>query len=100
MFVLVCLYGVDVSIGRLLGIESKSRNINSVQRVDLRPSSTGNPYMLFTLEETAVVVQKWATLNQYQLASGLYEYLHAATDGHPGMVGFVLRYFDTYVLKV
>ena len=100
MFLLVCLYGVDVSIGRLLGIESKSRNINSVQRVDLRPSSTGNPYMLFTLEETTVVVQKWATLNQYQLVSGLYEYLHAATDGHPGMVGFVLRHFDTYVLKV
>ena len=100
MFVLVCLYGADVSIARLLGVESKSLNINSIQRVELRPSNTNNPYLLFTLKETATVVQKWAMLNKYQLESGIYEYLHAATDGHPGMVGFVLGFFDSYVLKV
>ena len=100
MFVLVCLYGADVSIARVQGVESESLNINATQRVELRPSSTNNPYLLFTLKETTTVVQKWASSNRYQLESGIYEYLYAATDGHPGMVGFVLRFFDTYVLKV
>ena len=100
MFVLVCLYGADVSIARVLGVESQSLSIDSIQRVELRPSNTNNPHLLFTLKETTTVVQKWATLNRYQLESGIYAYLHAATDGHPGMVGFVLGFFNSYVLKV
>ena len=58
MFVVVCLYGVDVSINRPPDIESRSLNISAVQRVELRPSSTNNPYILFTLEETTVIIQK------------------------------------------
>lgn len=100
MFVVVCLYGVDVSISRPHGIESQSLNISPVQRVELRPSSTKNPHILFTLEETTVMVRKWATYSQYELSDDLYEYLHTATDGHPGMVGFVLQYFDDCVSKV
>lgn len=100
LFVLVCLYGVDVSVGRPLDVESQSLNIDAIQRVELRPSRTCNPHMLFTLEETNIVVQKWAIVNRYQLTSGVCEYLHTATDGHPGMVGLVLRCFDSWVLKV
>lgn len=100
MFVLVCLYGADVSFGRSPTIESLSLTINPVQHVALRPSVTNNPYILFTLEETTVVVQKWAMGNNYEVAEGLYDYLQVATDGHPGMVGFVLSYFDDYRWKV
>ena len=99
MFVLVCLYGADVS-SRPSQIESLSLTVSPVQRIELRPSHTKNSYILFTLEETTVVVQKWAFSNQYELTEGFYEYVHVATDGHPGMVGFVLRHFDDYVLKV
>lgn len=100
MFVVVCLYGADVSIKRPLNIESRSLNIDPVQRVELRPSSTNNPYILFTLEETTVVIQKWAICNQYKLTDDLYQYLYTATDGHPGIVGFVLQHFDDCVSKV
>lgn len=100
MFVLVCLYGADVSIERPPYIDSRSLSINPVQRVELRPSQNKNSCILFTLQETTVVVQKWAISNQYELTDGLYEYLHVATGGHPGMVGFVLRHFDYHVWKV
>lgn len=100
MFVVVCLYGADVSIKRQFGVESRSLHIDPVQRVELRPSSTNNPYILFTLEETTIVVKKWAMYNQYELSSDLYGYLHTATDGHPGMVGFVLQHFVDCVSKV
>lgn len=88
-----CLYGADVSIGRAPGIESLSLNINAVQRVELRPSGTKNPYLLFTLEETTAVIQKWAMINKFELTEDLYQYLHTAIDGHPGMVKFVLDHF-------
>ena len=100
MFVVVCLYGADVSIKRPSNIESRSLKIDPVQRVELRPSSTNNPYILFTLEETTVVIQKWAIFNQYELTDDLYQYLYTATDGHPGIVGFVLQHFDDCVSKV
>jgi hypothetical protein len=100
MFVLVCLYGADVTLSRHSDIESQSLNINSIQRVDLRPSMTGNPHVLFTFEETTIVVKKWAISNKYQLMSGICEYLHTATDGHPGMMGLVLRQFEMRFLKV
>lgn len=100
MFVVVCLYGVDVSVSRPPGVESRSLNINAVQRIELRSSSINNSYILFTLEETTVMVQKWATYNQYELTDDLYEYLHTAIDGHSGMVGFVLHHFDDCVSKV
>ena len=100
MFVLVCLYGADVWLDRPQDVESQSLNVDAVQRIELRSSGTGTPCMLFKLEETRAVVNKWATLNHYQVANDVHEYVHAATDGHPGMVGFIVRYFDTHVLKV
>ena len=100
MFVIVCLYGADVSIRRSLDVESQSLKVSSVQRVELRPSRTNNPYILFTLEETTIAIQKWAMLNKFELTDDVYQYLHTATDGHPGMVGFVLGYFDTCVRRV
>ena len=100
MFVLVSLYGADVSISRMLDIESQSLYINFIHPVELRSLSTNSPYLLFTLKETTTVLQKWTTSNQYQLESGIYEYIHAVTNGHLGMIGSFLRIFDTYVLKV
>ena len=100
MFVVVCLYGADVSIRRPLGVESRSLDISPIQRVELRPSSTNNPYILFKLQETTIVAKKWATINQYELSDDLYGYIHTVTDGHPGMVEFVLRHFDDCVSNV
>lgn len=100
MFVVVCSYGADVAVSRVAEIESQSLQISAVQRVELCPSRTNNPHILFKLEETTEVVQKWATFHRYELTDDIYEYLHKATDGHPGMVDFVLLYFNTCVSKV
>lgn len=102
MFVMVCPYSTDADISRKVVVEAETVKLSDVLRVDLRPSSTNinNPYMLFKLEETTVVVQKWATYNRYELTDDVYEYLHTATNGHPGMVGFVLQHFDNCVAKV
>lgn len=99
-YVLVCLYGLDVSHHRLSNEVSRSLSVSPHQRVELRPSSTNNPFLLFSLEETKIVVQKWAMINKYKLTDDLYEYLHLVTGGHPGMVGFVLLHFETCVLRV
>lgn len=99
-YILVCLYGADLSHHRCSDDESRSLSVSPYQRVELRPSSTNNPFLLFSLEETKIVVQKWAMFNQYKLTDDLYEYLHLVTGGHPGMVGFVLLHFQDYVLKV
>ena len=99
-FILVCLYGADVSHHRLSDEVSKSLSVSPHQRVELRPSRINNPFLLFSLEETKNVVQKWAMLNQYKVTDDLYEYLHLVTDGHPGIVGFVLLHFETYEIKV
>lgn len=100
MFVMVCLYGADVAINRMAEVESLSLKMNADQQVELRPSNTNNPYILFKPEETTIVVQKWAIYNQYELTNDIYEYLHTATGGHPGMMGFALRHFDHCVSKV
>ena len=100
MFVVVCLFGADVSLRRPVNVESRSLHISPVQRVELRPSSTNNPCILFSLDETTVVIQKWAICNQYKLTDDVYQYLYTATDGHPGMVGFFLNHFNYCVHKV
>lgn len=100
LFVLVCLYGAEVSMGRSSTTQSMSLSISPFQRIELRSSGIKNPSILFTLDETTIVVQKWAMFNQFELANNVCEYLHLATDGHPGMVGFVLRHFDNCVWKV
>lgn len=100
MFVVVCLYGADVAIDRVAEVESLSLKLSAVQRVELRPSRTNNPYILFKLEETTIMVQKWAIYYRYELTNDIYEYLHTATGGHPGMMGFVLQHFQYCVSKV
>ncbi|KAF2816880.1 uncharacterized protein BDZ99DRAFT_504827 [Mytilinidion resinicola] len=68
MFVLVCLYGATgVSRMREPNNESQALRMDRLQRVELRPSALGRPYMLFKPQETAVTVQKWAMVNKFQL---------------------------------
>ena len=96
MFVLVCVYGAAaVSHSREPVIESHALAIDSLQRVELRPSALSGLYMLFKPDETTATIKKWAIQSQYTFEDGVPEYLHTATDGHPGMVGMLLRYFDT-----
>lgn len=93
MFVLVCLYGViGTSRMREPGIESRALLMDYLQRIELRQSVPGRPYMLFKPDETTDTVQKWAILNNLQIDTDISEYLHTATDGHPGMVGVILKY--------
>ncbi len=100
MFVVVCLYGADVCVNRPPHVESLSLDINPVQRIELRPSRTSNPYILFTLKETTVVIQKWANFYRLELTDDIYEYIYRATDGHPGIVGLLLLHFNYFVSKV
>ncbi|KAL9616924.1 MAG: hypothetical protein Q9160_008237 [Pyrenula sp. 1 TL-2023] len=94
LFILVCLYGaVGVSRMREPNAESQALLVDRLQRVELRPFTLGRPCMLFKPEETADTVQKWAITNKLQVMDGVSEYLHAATDGHPGMVGLILAHF-------
>ncbi|KAL9620592.1 MAG: hypothetical protein Q9160_004846 [Pyrenula sp. 1 TL-2023] len=91
MFVLVCLYGaIGTSRMREPGIESRALLMDHLQRIELRQSVPGQPYMLFKPDETADTVQKWAILNNLHIGTDISEYLHTATDGHPGMVGVIL----------
>lgn len=101
LFVLVCLYGaVGVSQMRDPNTESQALLMDRLQRIELRPSIFGRPYMLFKPEETANTVKKWATTNELQVMDGVSEYLHGATDGHPGMVGLILRHFEIFSRQV
>lgn len=94
IFILVCLYGaVGTSRSHEPHIESQASLMDRFQRVELRPSMIGNPHMLFTAEETAVTIQKWAIQENFKLTPGTCEYFHMATGGHPGMVGMVLHWF-------
>ena len=100
-FVLVCVYGATGVLSfSNANIESRALNIDSMQRIELRPSISCRTHMLFSLEETKVVVGKWALSNRFELEKGTEEYLQAATEGHPGMVGLVLKYLEFHFPQV
>ncbi|KAF2875670.1 hypothetical protein BDV95DRAFT_591127 [Massariosphaeria phaeospora] len=95
IFILVCLYGAaGTSHLHEPHVESQALLVDSVQRVELRPSTAGHLYMLFQPKETAVAINKWAIHNNYYFDNSMPGYLHSATDGHPGMVGMLLRHFE------
>lgn len=95
LFVLVCVYGeTGTFVAHHRGVYSEAIKVDPGHRIELRPSITGQPYMLFTSRETDIVLKTWALLRHYHLGDGVREYIHAATDGHPGMVGLILAYFD------
>ncbi|KAF2876296.1 hypothetical protein BDV95DRAFT_614989 [Massariosphaeria phaeospora] len=95
IFILVCLYGAaGTSHLHEPQVESQALLVDSLQRVELRPSIAGHPYMLFQPKETAVAINKWAIHNNYYFDDSMPGYLHSATDGHPGMVGMLLRHFE------
>lgn len=56
--------------------------------------------MLFKQEELGDTVSKWATENKIAVDEDTFGYLHSATDGHPGMVGLLLKYFELWFSKV
>ncbi|EDN91312.1 predicted protein [Sclerotinia sclerotiorum 1980 UF-70] len=93
LFVLVCLYGISgISAAHEPGIASQALLVDSFQRIELRPSANNNLHILFTPKETSVMVMKWATVQNFQLENGMFEYLHAATNGHPGVLDMILNY--------
>lgn len=95
LFVLVCVYGAaGISYVRDPKVESQARRMHALHRIELRPSTPGNPCMLFGQDEVGLLVKKFAIINNKQLQDGLIEYLHHATSGHPGMVGLLLVYLD------
>ena len=95
LFVLVCLYGAaNISHADELHVESQALCVDSLQRIELRQSTLGRPCMLFKPKETIITVEKWAIANRYMFDDGLPRYLHAAIDGHPGMVELILQYFQ------
>ncbi|CAD6440086.1 8267c12d-1877-4d11-af0e-a3ad6f1ef536 [Sclerotinia trifoliorum] len=93
LFVLVCLYGISgISAAHEPGIASQALLVDLFQRVELRPSANNNLHILFTPKETSIMVMKWATVQNFQLENGMFEYLHATTDGHPGVLDTILAY--------
>ncbi|KAI9666281.1 MAG: hypothetical protein M1821_004216 [Bathelium mastoideum] len=99
IFVLVCVYGATgISRIREPNIESQAQQMHKLQRIELRPSMYGNPCMLFRKEETAQVMEKFAIDKHCKLEDRTVEYIHSATDGHPGMVALmimhVIRFFE------
>lgn len=93
IFVLVCLYGA-AALSRTVepNMESQAQLMDRIHRIELRQTGSG-PYMLFKPEETSEMVRKWGHQNKFDLGEGTDEYIHSATDGHPGAVGLLLQYF-------
>ncbi|KAL9085468.1 MAG: hypothetical protein Q9165_007618 [Trypethelium subeluteriae] len=101
LFVLVCVYGAaGISRIRNPDVESQARRVHVLHRVELRPSTPGNPSMLFKPEQTMEVIQKWAITHGFQIKDGVSDYLHSATDGHPGMIGLLLSHFQQMLKQV
>ncbi|KAF2785826.1 hypothetical protein K505DRAFT_196452, partial [Melanomma pulvis-pyrius CBS 109.77] len=70
LFVLVCVYGAaGVSSTRDPNVESQAQRMHALQRVELRPSTSFSLCMLFQKEEVALMVNKFAIYNNYQLGS-------------------------------
>ena len=100
LFILICLYGATgLSQLREPNVQSQASQVDAFQRIELRPAIPGQPQLLFRLKESTTVITKWATQNRFTLEDGVFDYLHAATDGHPGALGLTLRYFD-HLFKV
>ncbi|KAL9619029.1 MAG: hypothetical protein Q9160_006350 [Pyrenula sp. 1 TL-2023] len=97
LFILVCLYGANgISHAREPNIESQALKMDSLQRVELRPSKPGRLFMLFKPNETDITVQKWAITNKFKLKGDVSKFLHDATHGHPGMIGLILKHFEMF----
>ncbi|CAD6442763.1 f869516c-6d58-4bc0-8a97-9b85f90ecafe [Sclerotinia trifoliorum] len=59
--------------------------------LELRPSADDKKHLLFKPVETHTMIIKWATAHNFQLESGVSEYLHAVTDGHVRILGVILE---------
>ncbi|ESZ90747.1 hypothetical protein SBOR_8860 [Sclerotinia borealis F-4128] len=103
IFVLVCLYGSIGLPGNQNTFESQALkvDVDALNRIELRPSKHNSLCMLFKSEETLIVVSKWVLENSFKPESvdleAIAEYIHTATDGHPGMVGFILSSFELLI---
>ncbi|TGO15023.1 hypothetical protein BTUL_0045g00330 [Botrytis tulipae] len=102
IFVLVCLYGAaGISEIQELIIESHASKVDGLNRIELRPSKSNSLGMLFKSDETLTAVSKWILENRLDPDSvdrvAIAEYLHSATDGHPGMVGLILGCFEMLI---
>ncbi|CAD6439997.1 d573b7de-738c-4b9f-b51c-af534f1a4e5a [Sclerotinia trifoliorum] len=99
IFVLACLYS-PASIFGSEGqrIESRASKLDTLNRIELRPSKSNSLGMLFKPEETLTKVSKWILQKNLKPESvdhiALAEYIHSATNGHPGMVGLILASFE------
>ncbi|KAJ8065305.1 hypothetical protein OCU04_005998 [Sclerotinia nivalis] len=90
-FIIVCPRGISgLSAIDDSDFLSQVRRIDRFQCVELRSSINGNRHMLFKPIETHTMVMKWATVSHFQFESGISEYLHAITDGHPGILVRIL----------
>ena len=98
IYVLVCVYGAIAD--RKPGIESQTLRLDCFQRIELGSPRFGPAGMLFKLGETTTVVRKWAVFNRYTYDDNVPEYLQGATDGHPGIVGMILQYFEFFFRQV
>ncbi|APA07795.1 hypothetical protein sscle_03g025650 [Sclerotinia sclerotiorum 1980 UF-70] len=102
IFVLACLYspvGIFGSQGQR--VESRASKVDTLNRIELRPSKSNSLGMLFKPEETLTKVSKWIHQNDLKPESvdriAIAEYIHSATDGHPGMVGTILACFGVLI---
>ncbi|TGO23492.1 hypothetical protein BPAE_0130g00100 [Botrytis paeoniae] len=102
IFVLVCLYNAPgVSGTQDPFIESQASKVDDPNRIELRPSKSSSLCVLFKSDEILTAVSKWILENHLKPDSVdrvvITEYLHSATDGHPGMVGLILGCFEMLI---
>ncbi|KAF5872317.1 uncharacterized protein Bfra_005674 [Botrytis fragariae] len=102
IFVLVCLYGAaGISEIQEPFIQSQASKVDDLNRIELRPSKSSSLCMLFRSDETLTAVSKWILENGLNPGSvdrvAIAEYLHSATDGHPGMIGLILGCFEMLI---
>ena len=101
LYVLVCVYGTDVMpTHHSANVESQARQMHCLQRIELRRTAQGMPCMLFTPIELGVMFRKFVESNGYTFETGVEQYLHNLTQGHPGMMGTLLYHTHCRLEKV
>lgn len=97
MFLLACVHGsAQTSAVKSDVVESQSIQVPLHQRIELMPTSSGEPCLLFNRREIEESVMHWvdrvrkSDFGPSEIETGVVDLFMLELGGHPGLVGTVL----------